>query len=80
MKKILALVLALCMILALCACGKTEQPAATPEPAPAATPEPTPAEPEKPDIMAKSEGVMTYAEYVAAPMDSEVTVETFVQA
>ena len=79
MKKILALVLALCMVLALCACGKTEQPA-EPEPTPAATPEPTPAEPEKPDIMAKSEGVMTYAEYVAAPMDSEVTVETFVQA
>ena len=29
---------------------------------------------------AKSEGVMTYAEYVAAPLDSEVVVETYVQA
>lgn len=28
----------------------------------------------------KSEGVMTYAEYVEAPMDSEVVVETYVQA
>ncbi len=32
------------------------------------------------DINAKSEGVMTYAEYVAAPMDSEVTIEAYVQA
>lgn len=28
----------------------------------------------------KSEGVMTYAEYVAAPLDSQVVVETYVQA
>ena len=28
----------------------------------------------------KSEGVMTYAEYVAADLDTEVTVETYVQA
>ncbi len=28
----------------------------------------------------KSEGVMTYAEYIAAPLDSEVVVETYVQA
>ena len=28
----------------------------------------------------KGEGVMTYAEYVAAPLDSEVVVETYVQA
>ncbi len=28
----------------------------------------------------KGEGVMTYAEYVAAPLDSQVTVETYVQA
>lgn len=32
------------------------------------------------DIFAKSAGVMTYAEYVAAPIDSEVTIETFIQA
>ena len=28
----------------------------------------------------KSEGVMTYAEYVAAPLESQVVVETYVQA
>lgn len=32
------------------------------------------------DVFAKSEGVMTYAEYTAAPLDSEVVIETFVQA
>ncbi|MCR5108236.1 MAG: hypothetical protein K6B28_08725 [Lachnospiraceae bacterium] len=32
------------------------------------------------DIFAKSEGVMSYADYDAAALDSEVTVETFVQA
>ena len=32
------------------------------------------------DASAKSEGVMTYAEYIAAPLDSEVVVEAFVQA
>ena len=33
---------------------------------------------EKEDV--KSEGVMTYAEYVAAELDSKVVVETYVQA
>lgn len=28
----------------------------------------------------KSEGVMTYAEYVAADLDSQVVIETYVQA
>ena len=32
------------------------------------------------DPAAKSEGVMTYAEYVAAALDSEVTIEAYVQA
>ena len=32
------------------------------------------------DADVKSEGVMTYAEYVAAELDSEVVVETYVQA
>ena len=34
---------------------------------------------EEKDIHAKSEGVMTYAEYIAADLDTEVTIETFVQ-
>ena len=44
----------------------------TPEPA---TPTPVPFDPS-----AKSEGVMTYAEYIAAEKDDPVTVECFVQA
>ncbi len=32
------------------------------------------------DVNAKSEGVMTYAEYAAAALDSEVTIEAYVQA
>lgn len=34
----------------------------------------------KEDINAKSEGVMTYAEYVAADLDTEVVIEAYVQA
>ena len=88
MKKTIALLLALCMLFALTACGnKAEAPAepapveetAAPaaEPAPAEEPE---AEPVATDIFAKSEGVMTFDEYAAAEVDSEVTVEAFVQA
>ncbi len=54
MKKLIAMLLALVMVLALTACNTT-------------------------DIHAKSEGVMTHAEYMAAAMDSKVTVECFVQ-
>jgi len=32
------------------------------------------------DINAKSEGVMTYAQYDAAAMDAEVVIEAYVQA
>lgn len=32
------------------------------------------------DANAKSEGVMTYAEYAAAPVDTEVVIEAYVQA
>ena len=45
MKKYLALLLALCMVFALCACGaKEEAPAQAPAEAPAQTPAETPAE------------------------------------
>ena len=37
-------------------------------------------EPAGPAANEKTEGVMTYAEYAAAPLESEVTIETFVQA
>ena len=65
MKKFFAIVLAFAMIFALAACSGGEQP----EP-----------EPEAPDLNAKSEGVMTYEEYAAADIGSEVTIEGYVQA
>jgi hypothetical protein len=66
MKKILAVLVALAMIFALAACsgGGSE-----PEP-----------EPEPPDYNAKSEGVMTYDQYVSVPVDGEVKIEGYVQA
>ena len=89
MKKFLVLFLTLALVLSFAAC----KPAGTPDestPAgetPAETPkasEPAASESESEpvaefDPAVKSEGVMTYAEYMAAEMDSEVTVEAFVQ-
>ncbi len=57
MKKVFALLLALCMIFALAACGQKAEE----------------------DIFAKSEGVMTYEEYMAAEEGAEVKIEAFVQ-
>jgi len=58
MKKILALLLSLTMVVCIfAACGKDETN----------------------DINAKSEGVMTYAEYDAAALDTEVVIEAYVQ-
>ncbi len=58
MKKIVALLLALTMLVAFAGCDQTP----------------------KFDPAAKSEGVMTYAEYDAAAMDSQVVIEAYVQA
>ena len=70
MKKLIAMLLALTMVLALAACGTTnDTPATTTEAATEATTEATTAE-----------GVMTYAEYDAAAIDDAVTVECYVQA
>ncbi len=65
MKKIFALLLAAVMVFALAACGNE-------------TTEPTEAEVAT-DATEAATPVMTHAEYMAAPMESEVTVETFVQ-
>lgn len=63
MKKFVSIMLVLLLAFSLAACGKKEEV----EPEPVFDPS------------AKSEGVMTYAEYAAAALDSEVTVECFVQ-
>ena len=76
MKKIIALLLALVMVFALCACGETkteEQPQTEePEGEEVVVDEPTTEEP-------AAEGVMSYAEYAAAEMDSPVVIEAYVQ-
>ncbi len=71
MKKLLALVLTLALVMSLAACGKKDEDKKD------NSNETTPAV-EKTDFT-KSEGVMTYAQYDAANVDDPVTVETFVQ-
>ena len=84
MRKIL--VLAACTLLAVACigCGKKEKEEnnVTPEPTATAAVENNndANNGDKADVDAKSEGVMTYAEYMAAAMDSEVVIETYVQA
>ncbi len=71
MKKLIALLLALTVVLSLAACGTTENKETTPETTTAPTTEATTGDEVK---------VMTYAEYAAAELQSEVTVECYVQA
>ncbi len=88
MKKTLALVLTLALGISLVACGKeeapaTEEPAAetteatVEEPAAEATEEAATEEPANEDAAGE---VMSYADFVAADLDTEVVVETYVQA
>ena len=65
MKKVIALLLALVMVFAMVACSQKNEK----DPADNGS---------TPDV--KSEGVMTYEEYIAAEMESEVVVEAYVQA
>ncbi len=94
MKKIIAMILALALVLSLAACTKKEEPkepenaaptaaptaAATDTPAPVVTDEPSTDTNVTDDPSKKDEGVMTYAEYAAAALDTQVVVETYVQA
>ena len=92
-KKTLALTMAMALVLSLAACGNSNSDvaaestaAATTEAATteAATTEAaaTEASTEAAEAVAdeKSEGVMTYEEYMAADLDSEVVIEAYVQA
>ena len=83
MKKFFALFLALCMVFALCACGQPAAPAATEAPAPVEEPAPAeePAPVEEPvPVEEPAPAAMTYADYAVAPLETEVTVEAYVQA
>ncbi|MCD7756125.1 MAG: hypothetical protein LUJ09_07360 [Firmicutes bacterium] len=90
MKKILALLMAIAMVLSLAACttggDETESSADASTPGTSEASEATdgteatdPSE-ETDDPSVKSEGVMTYAEYIAAEVDTEVVIEAYVQA
>ena len=82
MKKIIAMLLALAMVLAFTACAKTETaPETTAAPVETTTAVETeaPVETEAAETEAAAV-VMTHEEYMAAELDSAVTIETYVQA
>ncbi|MDR1328627.1 MAG: hypothetical protein LBK23_03415 [Oscillospiraceae bacterium] len=83
MKKSIALLAALALIFAAVGCAaKTEAPDPTPDNTDIATESPD-ITPETPDVPSEDENagaVMTHAEYIAAALDTPVTVETYVQA
>jgi len=85
MKKLIALLLTLVMVLSFAACAKTEAPAEdTTEATTEATTESTTEATEEATTEATEEvaasTAMTYEEYMAAELDSEVVIETYVQA
>lgn len=78
MKKIIALLLAVCMIAAFAGCARSDAPAATTEAPTTEAPTETTEEVTAP---AEAEAdVMTHADFVAAELDSPVCIETYVQA
>ena len=95
-KKTLALTMAMALVLSLAACGNSNADVATESTAAATTEAATEvattevatteaateASTEAAEAVAdeKSEGVMTYEEYMAADLDSEVVIEAYVQA
>ena len=84
MKKLIALLLALVMVVGLVACGE-KAPEAAPEtapeaaPAPEATPEAEPETEPAPEAEPEAPAAMTHDEYIAAELDSEIVIETYVQ-
>ena len=77
MKKILAMLLALVVVLGLVACGANEDTA--PETTAATTEAATEATEDTTVATEAEVAVMSYAEYLAAELDAEVVVETYVQ-
>ena len=80
MKKLIAMLLALTMVLALAAC--TAEPANTPDPETTAATDPVESEPVETDPVESEPAaqVMTYEEFMAAEVDQIVTIESYVQA
>ena len=85
MKKLIAMLLVLSMVIAFAGCAKTEEaPETTAAPVETAAPEDTaPASAEEgildggADIAVPT--IMTHEEYMAAELDAAVTIETYVQ-
>ena len=79
MKKLIALLLALTMVLAFAACGNT-QPDAT-EPSTEAPTTEAPTQPTEEATEPSEDGItaMTHEQFMAAPLDSPVRVITYVQ-
>ena len=85
MKKFLAMTLALAMVMSFAACGAKEEAPATTAATEAVTEAPateaaTEAAAEAATEAAEEVKVMTHEEFVAAEMDTQVTVDTYVQA
>ena len=82
MKKFIAMLLVLTMVLAFAACAKTEAPAATEAPATEAPATEAPVvETEAPAVETEAAvEIMTHEEFMAAELESVVTIETYVQA
>lgn len=76
MKKIVCLLLLCTLTLALFACVDTPKETTTTTPTTSTTVKPGP---DVEDTVTKSEGVMTWEEYNAAELESEVTIEAYVQ-
>ncbi|MDR0915813.1 MAG: hypothetical protein LBN02_01310 [Oscillospiraceae bacterium] len=84
MKKFLALLLALTLVLAFAGCASDKPANTSPTPDVTASPSPdapTPDDP-TPEVPTPDDSadVLTYAEYIAAELDSEVVIEAYVQA
>ncbi len=85
MKKFLAILLALTLVFAMAACNNTNPPVDGTDPVDSTTPaddtdDTTDTTPADTDPVEDPAEVMSYDEYVAAELDSEVLVEVYVQA
>ena len=83
MKKIIAMLLVLSMVLAFAGCAKTEAPETTAAPETEAVVDTAPAAAEEGILDGGADiavaAAMTHEEYMAAELDSAVTIETYVQ-
>ena len=81
MKKLIAMLLALSLVLAFAGCAKTETaPETTAAPIETTTAAETEAPVETEAAETEAAAVMTHEEYMAADLDAAVTIETYVQA